>query len=873
MRTYFVVSSATACCLVAGLLLLEARGTQAQASMAAVPVMTEAAASIGSVPIAFVENVGQWPEGMHASARFGAVTAWLHPVGWTLAVCGQAPMPATRNAHASAQVGTSVAGVSVRMTVVGASGVAPVSLGRLQGHHNYMLGNDRERWRTHVPLHAGFEWPGIRPGIDLRCYAADGHFEYDLVLAPGVALADVEIQVDGATGIAVEADGSLRIDTVIGPVHQLPPRTFTIDEVGERREVQATCELRGIDRFGFAVPDWSGDTPLTIDPGIVYSTFLGAGSYTLCQAIDIDDDGVLTVAGSVASGLPTTPGAWDTSFGFGFYDAFVTRLDPSQPALQQLIYSTYVGGAGADYAYAMSVDDAGIVTIAGNTSSGDYPISAGAFDSSYNGGSDAFVSRLDPSQSAAQQLRYSTFFGGSSSDVALALAVRPSGAIAIGGWTGSLMFPTTAGCLQSVKQSASPDGFLAVFDPSLVGSQQLRYSTYLGGNLDDRVHGLAVSATGALHAAGFTSSTNFPTTAGAFAAGSSGDEDAFVVSIDPSQTGAAQLAYSTLFGGGDEDRANALALAPSGVITIVGTTRSLNLPTTAGARSTASAGLLDAFVARIDPSLPATGQLSYSTYVGGAADDLCVALDVDAAGVVTAAGYTGSANFPTTAGAYRTTYTGGYDTFVFRIDPQRPATGQLVYSTYVGGNSQDYATALAIDGTGAAAIAGFSESFNYPTTVGAWDRTYTGIQDAIITRLDMLPTGVSWIGASSPGCDGSLPAGVSSMPRVGNTAFSVTCSGAASNAIGLAGFTDQGLTTAAAVLGVEVWLDPTQLFVPATVFSNPAGAADLPLPIPANATLVGTQLFVQFVWLGPTTPPCPPQGFSASNALRLTIQP
>jgi hypothetical protein len=112
------------------------------------------------------------------------------------------------------------------------------------------------------------------------------------------------------------------------------------------------------------------------------------------------------------------------------------------------------------------------------------------------------------------------------------------------------------------------------------------------------------------------------------------------------------------------------------------------------------------------------------------------------------------------------------------------------------------------------------------------------------------------------------------MPRVGNAGFALTCGNAAPNSVGLIAITDRRLLPPVTVLGVQVWVDPSVLFVTGTVFSNSIGASEVPLPIPSNPTVAGLQFFAQFVWLGPAAPPpCPVQGFSASNALDFTIQP
>ena len=179
---------------------------------------------------------------------------------------------------------------------------------------------------------------------------------------------------------------------------------------------------------------------------------------------------------------------------------------------------------------------------------------------------------------------------------------------------------------------------------------------------------------------------------------------------------------------------------------------------------------------------------------------------------------------------------------------------------------------------GASTMAGYTISPNFPTTPNAYSRSLLGgraIPDAFATRLDMLPTGVSAYGNSSPGCNGALTISVSSWPQLGNSSFSVTTSGAPANSnSGFLLLSVAPMSPPLNVLGVDLWvsLSPSSLALRAT--SSSAGAADVPLPLPNTPSLVGQSLYAQFVWIGPTTPPpCPPLGLSASNALEITIQP
>lgn len=209
-----------------------------------------------------------------------------------------------------------------------------------------------------------------------------------------------------------------------------------------------------------------------------------------------------------------------------------------------------------------------------------------------------------------------------------------------------------------------------------------------------------------------------------------------------------------------------------------------------------------------------------------------------------------------------------------RLDPGLPSAQQLVYSTFLGGGSDDYPYALSVDATGVATLVGFTGSANFPTTPGAWGTTFNGVNDAFLTRLDMLPTGARMFGTSSPGCNGPLAIGVTSMPRIGKLTFMMTCNNAPPLTTGVLLLGARGLASPIRVLGVDVWVDPTGAwFLSPPASSNHLGAAYFALPLPQNPWLVNQEVDAQFVWLGPhSAPSCSPLGVSASNALEITIQ-
>jgi hypothetical protein len=354
------------------------------------------------------------------------------------------------------------------------------------------------------------------------------------------------------------------------------------------------------------------------------------------SALSVDASGIVAIAGGTASSnYSTTPGVWDTTHNGGGFDAFVTRLDPSQPSSQQLLYSTFVGGDSSDQPSELSVGESGVVTIGGGTFSSNHPTTPGAWDTTYNspaGASpDVFVTRLDPSQPSSQRLLYSTFVGGTAEKFANTLSVDGSSVVAIAGTTWSPAYPTTPGAWDTTYNGGlpfyPPDVFVTRLDPSQPSSQQLLYSTFVGGAYYDYAFGLSVNASGVATIAGGTDSADYPTTPGARdttinSPVASGNLDVFVTRLDPSQPSSQQLLYSTFVGGTFADHARALSVGASGAVTIAGYTFSSNYPTTAGTWDTTFNGDIDVFVTRLD-MLP-TGASPFGTSTLGCVGPLAI---------------------------------------------------------------------------------------------------------------------------------------------------------------------------------------------------------------------------------------------------------
>jgi len=387
---------------------------------------------------------------------------------------------------------------------------------------------------------------------------------------------------------------------------------------------------------------------------LVYSTYLGGRNGTTVRAIAVDNAGNAYVTGDAESeDFPTTPGAFNPNATTNRGGAFVTKLNPTGSAL---VYSTFLRGNSDDFGYGIAVDSQGQAHVTGYTDSALFPTTLGAYDTTYNGSRDAFVTKLNASGSA---LVYSTFLGGTDSDTGYSIALGMDGLAYVTGQSQSTgSFPATAGAFDTFLDGGK-DAFVAKFNAA---GDALVYSTLLGGTDFEQGNDLVVDRLGSAYIVGDTSSLDFPTTPGAFATTTAGGNDSFVVKLNPSGSG---LTYATLLGGSGTELSQSIALDARNNVYLTGSTRSSNFPTTNGAIGPILGGPRDAYVSVFNRIGSA---LLYSTFLGGSDDyDTGNGLGLDAQGNVYVTGFTASTDFPTTPGAFDTNYGGFIDGFVIKF--------------------------------------------------------------------------------------------------------------------------------------------------------------------------------------------------------------
>jgi len=551
---------------------------------------------------------------------------------------------------------------------------------------------------TNVPTFASIRYDDLYSGIDLIFSGKEGKMKRDLVVEPGADPSEILIDYENVKRLRIrKRDGALVVRTKYGRWVEDAPVAYQ-DIGGERIPVEANFILLDEEGnkinsrwgsrdalVGFEVGEYDPNYDLWIDPILEYSSYVGGGDQL----------------------IPTT----DVGF------------DEDIQQFRTIITEAEVGATpGNSAGYAIAVDSAGAAYVAGETFSSVMPVTVESFEDPdillSTNSTDIFVTKFNTDGTG---VAYSTYIGGNDRDVAYAIAVDVDGSAYITGETESeednfieIQVPQTliGEQIQSQFGGGATDAFITKLNPT---GTEIDYSTYIGGSGSEKGLGIALDNNSSAYIVGSTSSTDFPTTLGAFQTTNSDNSiDAFVTKINSDGTA---ILYSSYVGGGGFDEGSGIVVDGTGEAYITGITDSSDWPTNLGAFRTTLAGGSDVFITKLNAD---GSNIEYSTYIGGSGFELAGGIDIDNSGAAYITGMTPSTDFPTTSGAFQEEYGGGtFDAFITKLLPDGTA---LDYSTFIGGSGNEgidflpqIGSKIAVDRSGSAYIVGsttFSETLS-----------------------------------------------------------------------------------------------------------------------------------------------------------------
>ncbi len=474
------------------------------------------------------------------------------------------------------------------------------------------------------------------------------------------------------------------------------------------------------------------------DPGNIRMRYDGALDASVAE------DGALSVMtplGGIEEGAPYTYTAVGRDevashylrkgnavmFSIGEYDRSETLvIDP---------WATYYGGSADEYANGIAADPAGNVYVVGWTTSTDFPVTPGAFQSTGSGANDhdAFAMKF----SSLGQILWATYYGGSSTDIAGSVAIDGAGRIDVFGSTGSANFPMSTGAYRKI--------FGGVYDAFLVqlnGDGQRNWATYYGGSGNDVYDAhikLSLTTDGAdnIIFTGATLSKNFPVSAGAYQATKAKGTTADAYLAKFSSAGA--RLWATYYGGKGTDVGFAVCVDGQNDIVFAGRTDGTDFPVTAGAFQTSLKGSQDGFIVKFS----ANGSRLWATYYGGSSFDQFEQARTDENGNIYLGGGSASNNFPATAGVYQSELRGNWDAVIVKFT----SSGRRVYATYCGGVGEDIAHGMAVESGGQVIVTGSTWSLDFPVLNAlqpAKAGGNNGYADAFVAKLNNSASALVW---------------------------------------------------------------------------------------------------------------------------------
>ena len=442
----------------------------------------------------------------------------------------------------------------------------------------------------------------------------------------------------------------------------------------------------------------------------IYSSYLGGSSDDCGYNIQLDRVGNIVVSGYTYSSNFPLVNPYDSSV--SSMDIFVTKFTSDG---QTLLFSTYIGGSSYDVAYGMELDASDNIYLTGYTRSSNLPVTGDAFQGNFGGGQDSYIIKLS---SAGNTLLFSSYLGGSAYEEGSSLRLGPDGDVWICGRTQSSNFPVTANAWD-MSYGGNYDGFVSRIN---IPTHQIILSTFIGGYDYEMVYDIGFLSDGYLLLAGVTASPDFPVLNG-YDESHNGGYDAFLIKTDVEFD---NIIYSSYYGGSSDDYFTRIAENYEGDVVLSGLSISSNFPVMNGYDLTYNGGY-DALLTRVNAT---TGDIEVATYIGGSSHDRCYSHAIDFMGNVYVTIESASSNFPMEQ-AFSETNGGGYDTVLLKMNKDLDT---LIFSSYIGGSSDDCARDMVIDSNSSMYVTGYTYSSNFWVT-NAYDSTLSGGHDAYLTIL------------------------------------------------------------------------------------------------------------------------------------------
>ena len=613
------------------------------------------------------------------------------------------------------------------------------------GKVNLLVGRDASRWQRDLPTWREVAYRDLWPGIDMVFYGHDGTLKYEFHVRPGADASRIRLAYEGVEDATLDPSGELHLQTPMGAMTDAAPVTWQDTSHG-RQPVTSRFVKTAATEIGFALGAYDKTLPLTIDPGLVYSTLLGGLGGDVVHGMSRGPDGSLFIAASTSwpAFLPQ-PQPYDAGEhanpenGVG---VFVARFSPDG---RDLIYATVLSASSQSEQWptGIVVDSQGAAYVTGQLNSSfrecescppvnDFPTTPGAYQTqlpespywvedqpSYSG-THAFVLKLNP---AGTTLEYSTFLGGSGDESPGQLALGPDGTVFVAGTTASADFATTTG--QQVETEAAFVVQLSRDGSHLVQSRVLQSSNGTRG-------GGLLSHNGSLYLTGQTYSPDLLSATDLRNPNWSLPIAAFVAKLSPANLEPQFVTLLSIYGGN-------IAITGDGSLYVAGFQEAPGGTnwTSADAYQRTRSGGGDTYVAKLSAD---GSQLLKATYIGGTTGrDMASLIALDSSGDVLIAGATESNDYPTTASAVQATLDGQVsmtsDVFVSRLSPDLT---QLRYSTYLGGSGWDHPRAMIADAS-AVWIAGNTYGPGFPVTSDATQAENAGNEDVFLVQLDTAP--------------------------------------------------------------------------------------------------------------------------------------